>query len=281
MTVPANRVFPRNDLLISPDALYQQIIVERQTVRLLDATKFATYRNGHLPGAVHVWWQDTMELNSPYYGTVLKPDDGDSDQGRRARLLQRLGISPTEGVIVYGDTTNMQAARVCWFLRFLGINTRVLDGGLAGWLGMNGPMTDQAPKVAEPSILTVSPRQDFYLNARAIAERQAEPGTQLIDLREAVEQDRGPYRDLTIPEAVILPRSSLVDGSGLIRPAAELEQISTSAGIDLTAHLILIGPTGLDAAIPWLAFSLIGADPVIIADGGWQEWIDQPDLPLA
>ena len=54
----------------------------------------------------------------------------------------------------------------------------------------------------------------------------------------------------------------------------------SDAGIDLTANLMLIGPIGLDAAVPWLAFSLLGADPVIIADGGWQEWVDQPELPL-
>jgi thiosulfate/3-mercaptopyruvate sulfurtransferase len=222
-----------------------------------------------------------MELNAPYYGTVLKPDDGDSDQGRRARLLQRLGINPDEEVIVYGDTTAMPAARVCWFLRFLGISAAVLDGGRAGWLGINGPMTDRAPDISETSAPRVLPRQDFYLNALKIAARLAEPRTQLIDVREARERERGPYRDLNIPGSVPLPRSTLVNAEGLIRPAVELRQITTSAGIDLTANLMLIAPTGLDAAIPWLALSLIGADPVIIADGGWREWIDQPGLPLA
>src|SRR5687768_15617729 len=127
ITVPPDRTFPRDDLLISPKALFQRIVVDRQPVRLLDATDLATFREDHLPGAIHVWWQDTMELNTPYYGMVLKPDDGDANQGRRRRLLESLAIYPAEEVVVYGDTTNMPAARVCWFLRFLGITAVVLD----------------------------------------------------------------------------------------------------------------------------------------------------------
>jgi thiosulfate/3-mercaptopyruvate sulfurtransferase len=281
ITVPPDRTFPRDDLLISPEALLQRIVVDRQPIRLLDATDLATFRESHLPGAIHVWWQDTMELNTPYYGTVLKPDDGDADQGRRRRLLERLAIDPAEGVVVCGDTTNMPAARVCWFLRFLGIKAAVLDGGRAGWLGIDGPLTDEAPDVAESSISGITPRQDFYLSVSSIAERMAEGGSQLIDLREPIEKEDGPYRELRIPGAVMLPRSTFVNGTGLIRPAAELSQISAAAGIDLTAELMLIGPTGLDASLPWLALSLVGADPVIIADGGWQEWIDESQLPLS
>ena len=281
VAVPADRSYPRGDLLLAPDALYQQLFVMREPIRLLDATTLATYREQHIPGAVHVWWQDTMELNTPYYGKVLKPDDGDSNQGRRVRFLERLGIRLEMPVVVYGDTTTMQAARVCWFLRFLGINATVLDGGRAGWLGMNGPLSNDAPKVAETSLTSVTPKQDYYLTVQEMAERQASSGSQLIDLREVSERNRGPFRELTIPGAVLFPRSTLLDGNGLIRPAAELGPVLASTGIDLSADLLLIGPSGLDAAIPWLTFSLLGADPVVIADGGWQEWVDIPELPLA
>ena len=131
VALPPDRVYPRGDLLIAPQALHQRLIVDRLPIRLLDATALATFRDSHIPGAVHVWWQDTMELNDVHYGKVLKPDDGDRDQGRRVRLLERLGIDPAGEVVVYGDTLNMPAARVCWFLRFLGIKAAILDGGRA------------------------------------------------------------------------------------------------------------------------------------------------------
>ena len=74
IALPADRTYPRGDLLISPKDLYQRIIVDRLPTRILDATDLATYRDRHIPGALHVWWQDTMELNATYYGMVLKPD---------------------------------------------------------------------------------------------------------------------------------------------------------------------------------------------------------------
>jgi thiosulfate/3-mercaptopyruvate sulfurtransferase len=280
VSVPPDRSYPRDDLLISPQALFQQITVDRQAIRLLDATTLATYRQQHIPGAVHVWWQDTMELNSPFYGKVLKPDDGDADQGRRVRLLERLGIDPDMPVVVYGDATNMPPARVCWFLRFLGISASVLDGGRAGWLGIDGPLTEHAVHPTEPSLQTIVPRQGFYLSVREVAERMTAPRTQLIDVREPGEREQGPFRDQAIPGAVTFPRSALTTGDGLILPPAELNQIVRMAGIDLSSDLMLIGPTGLDSSIPWLALSLLGADPVTIADGGWQEWISLPGLPL-
>lgn len=278
--VPANRSYPRADILISPNALYQQIIVDRQAIRLLDATTLATYRERHIPGAVHVWWQDTMELNAPYYGMVLKPDDDQGNQHRRIRFLERLGISDGDVVVVYGDGEDPSSTRVCWFLRFLGIPARILEGGRAGWLEIAGPMSDEAPEVSESTSPQIHPQQDYYLFAEQVATRLSGPGVQLIDLRNAEERTSGPYRNLRIPGAIDVPRSDLRDENDLLLPATELRQIFSDAGIDLTANLMLIGPTGLDAAVPWLAFSLLGADPVIIADGGWQEWVDQPELPL-
>src|SRR6476619_5268417 len=118
VALPADRSYPRAELLTSPRDLYQRIVVDRLPTRILDATDLATYRDQHIPGALHVWWQDTMELHATWYGMVLKPDDGQSNQGRRRRFLERLGINADDQVFVCGDTENTAAARVVWFLRF-------------------------------------------------------------------------------------------------------------------------------------------------------------------
>jgi thiosulfate/3-mercaptopyruvate sulfurtransferase len=66
----------------------------------------------------------------------------------------------------------------------------------------------------------------------------------------------------------------------LIRPAAELGQLFAQAGIDLTAQLMLVAPTGVEASLAWLALSLMGAATVTLSDGGWQEWAHQSGLPI-
>ena len=281
IAVPADRAYPRADLLTSPKDLYQRMFVDRKPTRILDATDPATYRDRHIPGALHVWWQDTMELNATYYGMVLKPDDGKSNQGRRRRFLERLGINAGDQVFVYGDTANTAAARVVWFLRFLGINASVLDGGRAGWLGMPGPMTDTVTGISESVNPAVNPQPNYYLFASEIASHLGQPGIQVVDLRNADERNSGPYQLMQIPGAVDLPRSGLLGADGLIRPAAELGQLIAQAGIDLSAQLMLVAPTGVEAALAWLAISMMGAATVTLSDGGWQEWANQPGLPIS
>jgi thiosulfate/3-mercaptopyruvate sulfurtransferase len=277
---PAERSYPRGDLLTAPADLYQRIVVDRLPTRILDATDLATYRDRHIPGALHVWWQDTMELNATWYGMVLKPDDGQSNQSRRRRFLERLGINAGDSVIVYGDTENTAAARVVWFLRFLGIDASMLDGGRAGWLGMSGPMTDTVPSIAESANPAINPQQNYYLFASEIASRLGQPGIQIIDLRNPDERNGGPYQLMQIPGAVDLARSSLMGSDGLIRPAVELGQLFAQAGIDLSAQLMLVAPTGVEASLSWLALSLVGAATVTLSDGGWQEWAHQTGLPI-
>jgi thiosulfate/3-mercaptopyruvate sulfurtransferase len=280
VALPAGRSYPRGDLLIAPGDLYQRIVVDRLPTRLLDATDLATYRDQHIPGALHVWWQDTMELNAAYYGMVLKPDDGQSNQGRRQRFLERLGINAGDNVIIYGNTGNTEAARVVWFLRFLGVQSSMLDGGRAGWLGISGPMTDTTLSVSESANPAVNPQRNYYLFASEIASRLGQPGVQVIDLRDPDERNGGPYRLMEIPGAIDLSRSTLTGSDGLIRPAAELDQIFAQVGIDLSAQLMLVAPTGVDASLAWLALSLMGAATVTISDGGWQEWAHQTGLPI-
>jgi 3-mercaptopyruvate sulfurtransferase SseA len=67
---------------------------------------------------------------------------------------------------------------------------------------------------------------------------------------------------------------------GLIRPAVELGQLFAQAGIDLSAQLMLVAPTGVEASLSWLALSLVGAATVTLSDGGWQEWAHQTGLPI-
>jgi 3-mercaptopyruvate sulfurtransferase SseA len=280
LLVPEDRLFPLPDLLIHPRALRQALEADAQPPKVLAATSIATYRDGHIRSAIHVWWQDTMELNTPYYGSVLKPDDDKGDQGRRIRFLERLGVTTGEWIVVYADRNPSHAARVCWFLRFLGYDARVLDGGYAGWLGIDAPVTTATPDVAESSNPAVTPTRDFYLFAGESVPFLADSNAQFVDLRDADEVSDGASAGRAIPEAVSLPRSSLVSADGLLLAPDALGQVISAAGVDLSKRLFLVAPTGVDAAVAWLGLSLLGATVVTIIDGGWRQWLDAPQAPV-
>jgi thiosulfate/3-mercaptopyruvate sulfurtransferase len=271
--VPPDRSFPTPELLVSPTGLTSQ------PARLLDASDLADFRGDHIPGARHVWWQDTMELNSLWYGTVLKPDDGESDQTRRQQLLERWQVVADVPVVVYDRDDGSRAARVVWFLRFLSVPAQILDGGFAGWLALD----DQARRVTAAGttgpFAVVTPRQGFYLSVSQVVEALNQPGVQIVDVRTSGERIDGAMPARTVPGTVWLRRDVLIDDRGLVRAPAELADLIAQAGIDLAGQLVMVGDTGLDASLPWLALSLMGAASVAICDGGWQQWAETADLP--
>src|SRR6476620_9894899 len=58
-------------LLISAQRLRDLLDAPPQSIVLLDLADWPDYRDGHIPGAVHSYWQETIERDSLVYGTVL------------------------------------------------------------------------------------------------------------------------------------------------------------------------------------------------------------------
>ena len=164
-------------------------------------------------------------------------------------------------------------------MRFLGLNSAVVDGGLAGWMGLPAATSNSEASVVETHAPQISPTAGYYLFASEAVPLIGSQRVQFVDVRNSDERASGPYRNLAIPGALDLPRSSLANGPLLGAPG-ELTRLFNEAGIDLARHLILIGPTGLDTATAWLALSLMGATEVTIVDGGWSQWLDTPGAPL-
>src|SRR5262249_8695193 len=132
---------------------------------------------------VHGWWQDTMEVNDPVYGTLLRPDNF-TDQTRRLHLLEDLGIDDEIHVIAYDDDRGRWAARMVWFLRFLGHDrVSALDGGLAGWRGNGGATEGGENKPPDNPVPTITPRQGYYIGDKDLSEWRADPRTVLLDVR--------------------------------------------------------------------------------------------------
>ncbi len=275
LAVPPNRDFGGSPLITSIDQLVTSLASQTPPI-VLDASVLADYRDQHIPGARHVWWQDTMELNSRWYGTVLKADDDQGTQTRRLGFLQRLGIDGSRPVVVYDRSDGQHAARICWFLTFLSVPASVLDGGFAGWLGANQPSASDSPQINTAVSPTVTPQNGFYLAAEQVNNRLAAGTGYLIDCRTANELADGRYAKTVIPNAVQIDRTVLLDGDQLLVGTPEIESV---VPFPLTDPIYLIAETGVDCALPWLALKLAGAGSIEIVDGGLQQWIDQVDAP--
>ena len=288
--VPAATVapFPGNDATATPllvDAAWLRTRMDERPasdLRLLDLSPPRIYRRGHLPSAVHAWWQDTMDRYYPVYGVLLSDRQ---DAGARARWLADLGVGDETLVVAYDDARNRYAARLIWTLRYLGHKrATVLDGGLAAWRGAGGEVSRDAASAPRVEDATISPQPGYIIGTRELRERLADPALVLLDVRtdeEATDDLNGTVRRGRIPGAVSVPwTTTLRDGAGRLKPPAELVALFRAAGVTPDKEVVVYARFGVEASHAWLVLKLLGYPRVRVYDQGWAEWASTPELPI-
>ncbi|HEY7035347.1 MAG TPA: rhodanese-like domain-containing protein [Thermomicrobiales bacterium] len=272
-------------LLVDAHWLKTQTQNPEQPLLILDLSALRTYRRGHLPGAVHGWWQDTVEVDDPVYGTVLQPDNF-TDQTQRSHVLEDLGIDDEVHVIAYDDDRGRWAARLVWFLRLLGHDRiSALDGGLAAWRGSGG--TTQNGQVDPPNnpAPTVTPRQGYYIGDNELPEWRADPRTLLLDVRtddEAHDDVNDSLPTGRIPGAVSLPwTATLRDETGRLKSPQELTALLAGVGATPDRRIVLYARFGVETAQTWLVLALMGYPEFVIYDRGWAGWATVPGNEIA
>jgi thiosulfate/3-mercaptopyruvate sulfurtransferase len=282
----AQPAFPGNGdppLLVDPAWLQSEADAN---IRMLDCSPLRTYKDAHIPGAVHAWWQDTMDLNKPVYGGVLRPGgeqpDGTFDQAPRAQVLEDLGIDDQTFVVAYDDEQGRWAAHMVWFLRFLGHDqAAILEGNLAAW--RDAGFDTETGSVEPPDLEspTIAPVEGFYVETREFERLLASAETALVDVR----NDSELHDDLNgslplgrIPGAISLPWDSVCadDQGRLVAPNMLSVQLA-DLGITPDRQVVLYGRFGVEASHSWLVLKLAGYPNVTTFDGGWASWAADPD----
>lgn len=265
-------------LLVSAQRLRDLLDAPPQPIVLLDLADWPDYREGHIPGAVHSYWQETIERDSLVYGTVLSPW---SDQTGRIAWLTRYGIGPSSYVIVYDHGDGRRAARLLWFLRLLGQTaSSALDGGLDAWKQAGFPRsTGGNDPVDPPEAPVVHPQDGFYVVTGQLQEALKDPNTLLLDTRSEDERHDtvdGQYELGMIPGSVWTPWTDYVaDQSGrFIAPDDALAKLQR-AGATPERRVILYGRFGTDPDQMWLLLKLLAFPSVEVYDWGWVAWSEQ------
>jgi thiosulfate/3-mercaptopyruvate sulfurtransferase len=241
------------------------------------------WRAAHLPGAGYAHLdRDLSDHRKPASeGRHPLPEAADF-----CAVLQRLGISPGDQVVVYdGADGAMAAARFWWLLRLLGHQrVAVLDGGFARWQQLGLPLETVAPEVF--------PGQydgQFDLRQIATAEevlrRQGEAPGWLLDAR-APERFRGEVEPLDrraghIPGALNRPYAQNLE-LGRMRPAEALrEEFGRLLGQHTPDEVLLQCGSGVTACHNLLAMEHAGLHGARIYAGSWSGWVSDPARPVA
>src|SRR5260221_1601901 len=95
---------------------------------LLDSRPEKRYTDGHIAGAVHIYWQETLvdAKNNPVF---LPPD-------KIKELFASRGINPGQKLVTYCEI-GLQASHNYFIARYLGYDAAMFDGSIHQWSHVN------------------------------------------------------------------------------------------------------------------------------------------------
>jgi thiosulfate/3-mercaptopyruvate sulfurtransferase len=237
----------------------------------------AAYRAGHIRGAAYL---TTRELDDPAAnaeGLPIRPE-------RAAELFGRLGIDHDTTVVAYDDAGGVLAARLFFVLEYFGhTRTRVLNGGLAKWQREGRPLTTEIPRIA-PARFAPRPRRELVATAAEVKGSLGKEEVCLLDARSPAEfagRDVRAQRGGRIPGAVNVDWTETLNPDQTFKSAAELRALFEAAGARPDRQIVVYCQSGVRAAHDYLALRLLGYARIKTYDGSWNEWGNDPTLPLS
>jgi thiosulfate/3-mercaptopyruvate sulfurtransferase len=238
------------------------------------------YLSGHLPGAVHCNWSTDLSAPPPASGHprwMLQGPDA------FARTMGRLGIGNDTTVVGYDAEGGHHAARLWLALRRYGHDRMaVMEGGIQKWIAEGRPL-ERGDTAVAPARFVPRPREGVVATKEQVlgAVRTGDPW--LLDVRRDSEftgEEKRAARGGHIPGAVnILWKDALRD-DWTLKDADELEDFYTNAGFGPETSTVTYCQAGVRAAFTHLVLTALGHDLVRTYDGSWEEWGNDPSLPI-
>jgi thiosulfate/3-mercaptopyruvate sulfurtransferase len=264
--------------LIAPETLLERI--GAPDLRLADVRWWLSdpakgrrdFAAGHLPGAVFV--DLDTDLTAPV-GPGRHPLPSPTAFAIR---MAELGIDDASDVVVYDDAGGTVGARLWWMLDDLGHpRVSVLDGGLAAWSAVGGPLT---PEVASHPVgrLTLRDSWTRTIDREGIAARLGSVG--LVDAR-APERYRGDVEPVDavpghIPTAVSRPTAGNLGPDGrFLTPDALRARFEP-----LRREVVAYCGSGVNACHSLLAIRLAGLPDALLYPGSYSDWAGT-GMPIA
>jgi thiosulfate/3-mercaptopyruvate sulfurtransferase len=266
--------------LVAPEVLLAHL--EDPDLRLADVRWYlakpgagrAAYEAGHIPGAVFV--DLDADLSAPS-GAGRHPLP---DPAAFAARLGALGFGTDDWIVAYDDVGGTVAARLWWMLDGLGHRrVGVLDGGLAAWLAIGGPLTTEVP-VRPPARLELAARWRKIIDREALRRRLG--SVVLLDGR-APERYRGEVEPVDpaaghIPTARSAPVTTNLRPDGRFRPGPELRQRFVELGCEGRPVVVSCG-SGTNACHHAIAMRLAGLPDPVLYPGSFSDW-SRAGLPV-
>lgn len=282
-----------SDLLVEPEWLKTRL--GQDHIRVLDCTThmiaqpvgsskivsgLPDFLAGHIPGASHVdMANDLSDPEGPYPFTML-------DSKQFVALMQRLGIKPSDHVVLYGRSAMSTITRAWAVLHVNGHDkVSILNGGWSAWVNAAGLVSTENPDI-KPSVYEVrQPRFEHIVGLQAVRDAANRAPQSLVNALTRVQfmGSGGPHygRPGRIPGSVNVPARELFDlKTNRFVSTDEMQSLFAAAGIDWSQPIIHYCGGGIAASTSAFAQALLGHDNWAIYDHSLLQWSVQPDTPM-
>lgn len=275
--VSAATINYERDWIVTAKAAYELI---QQGALVLDARDVdLKKKQGALPNAVPVTWQDLSEPDLPTKGRLI------GDPNELTKKLQALGVSKNLPIVVVADPINGwgEDGRVAWSLRALGHTQVVIaDGGLAA-IQKIGTLAIQPAKI--PGDFVVAGANKYEIKKEEIKDHLPKKDLALLDVREPREYEgKTPYgesRGGHVPGAQGLWYKDLIGKDGKLLPRAQIEKVLAAKGVTKDKEVVPYCTGGIRSGWTTLVLTDLGYKARNYTGSMW-EWSAQPaaEYPL-
>jgi len=240
----------------------------------------AAYLAAHLPGAVHCDWSRDLSAPPPPSG---HPQHMLLGAPEFERAMARLGISNDTQVLAYDAEGGHHAARLWLALRRYGHDRfAVIDGGIQKWQREGRPVESADVRVA-PALFDARPRGGVIATKEEVLAAVRTGVPWLLDVRRDAEytgEELRAARGGHIPGAVNVLWKDALNDDWTLRDADALEEMYANAGFGAETSAVTYCQAGVRAAFTNLVLTALGHEDVRTYDGSWEEWGNDPALPI-
>ncbi len=289
-----------DELFVTADEA--KALAGKPDVRFVFADADKAFEKEHIPGSVVAYAHDLHLLDD-----VKKCKGLPMCEATAAKVIGAMGIGAGTKVVVYDAGPGANASGTWFFLALYGHkDVKILDGGLAAWKAAGGAV--EAGHGAKPAAASFAPAVQWQMLA---SREEVEKATKdpaaflLLDARHNLDEYTGKTlqsaltafgKEVTvarggfIPGAVFSPwtkyagNKSGEPGKPTLKDAADLKKQLKKLeknGYAATKTVISYCHVGLGrGTFQYLALRRAGHDKAKVYVGSWDEWGNDPALPL-
>lgn len=277
--------------LISIDELKQLVSIRVDNI-IIDARRTKAYAAGHIPGALHMLWEDWCEA-PPFGASETLHQAGwwgrleDLEVSKLEKKLGECGLCSESHIIVYADGLKAKGrdGRIAWMLLYFGAkNVSILNGGWNGWVREQCEIQVDCELPVEKKFV-VNFDEASRMQLRDLRKRNDVVG---VDTRSLAEHQGVIYdyqpRLGRIPNSLNIPFSSLYEEDEKFLDADAFVRKLRTNQIDFEAKSNLLDYSYCEVGVRATTFSLLyelyTGLKLPVYDGSFMEWAYDPDLAV-